>query len=96
MYSWRAVHTFIGTAGNEDLALDVQLPSEDGAVVVLNGLPKPYPALRVGVVVRNDGGQGVASGVCDPLGRCKVHVSLAEVNAVGRQVGSTVRGKAVI
>lgn len=85
-----SVLTLVGTAGDQDLILDIQLPSEDGAVVVPNGLTKAHATLGVRVVVGGDGGQGFASRVLDPLWRREVHVSLSEVNAISRQIGGTV------
>ena len=82
-------HTFIRSAGNKNLGLDIKTPAKLRAIVFLEGLTKTDTALRVGVVVCSYGVERFSCCVLDPLRRGKVHVALTEIDAVRGEIRST-------
>lgn len=81
-----AEHTLIGTGGDGDLGLGIQLTTPEGRVGIRNGLPQPRPSLGRGILVALDTVQGFLGSIEDELGRVVTKESLAQVHnwLVGR------------
>ena len=77
------IDTFICPACNKDFRFDIKIPMKLRTVERLEGFPEADPAARVRVMIRCDRFQSVFGGSCDPSGRGKVHVTLAQIDAIG-------------
>lgn len=80
------MHTFVCSARNKNLGLNIEIPAKVRTEVILEGLAKADTALRVGVMVRSHRVERLTGGLLDPHGRGEVHVALSEIDAVRREV----------
>ena len=85
--------TFVGTTGDEDLCLNVEAPAEVCVVVFLKSLAETESALWVGIMVCGHRSQSLFARFCDPGGWGEVHVPLAKIDAIRREIHGTVTKK---
>lgn len=78
--------TFVGTTGDNNLSLDVKRPFEGRLVEIFDGVAQAYASFRVGVVVGQSLLERLVCSLDDPRGRGEVHVPLAKIDAVVREI----------
>lgn len=83
---WVEDDTFVSTTGDYNLGLDVKRPVKGGLVEVLDGLAQAYTSFWMRVVIRQSLFEGLIGSFDDPRGRGEVHVSLAKIDAVSREI----------
>lgn len=81
--------TFVRPASYDDLRVWVQLLPELRAIELLDRFPQPQPPFRRRIMVALDRAQSFFRRIARPHWRGEVHVALAEVDAVWREVHRT-------
>ena len=80
--------TFICTAGDQYLCFYVQRPVEGILIKGFDRIAQAYAALWMGVMISQHVFEGGICSIGDPGRWGKIHVPLAEVDAIGREICS--------
>lgn len=81
---------FVGTTSHKNFRVDIEVSAEGRFIEILDRLPKPKSAFRMGVMIGSHTLQSLIRSSGNPFWGRKIHVTLAKIDTIIRKIGSTI------